>query len=673
MVRNRPGKRLDQAVRLLLACLLIGAGFWLFGCEPTGGEPDALLDTPEEFVCEGGAVMPFNPRPSVNYLPWPIDLLTVEDEAQVTGRRLNLNEAVPPILTNLFKELTFLKDALNRVGGFSTTSRIFIPTGGDLIQYTLPERQWTTDPSASVQLIIADPDSPDYGRQVRCEVLYRPQLSHIQITPEKPLFGNTRYAVVVTKQVLDSGGLPVCCSDEFAYLMSRAPDPERKYFNDLEPVRQKYEELFDFLADREQPILREQIAVAFEFSTTDTTTVMEHISYMLNYRAEFMPPEPFKRVILPGDRAGLNAIVKGLFMAPEFRDKEGVFSADPETGLPFVVTENGLEFLLLLPDPEPGGPTQPFPVLLVMHGIDASKELAYSLMPQLARMGMASMSTDMVWHGSRAKPGSPLATFNFLKIFDPLAMRDNMRQTVSDQLQTIQLIKTMSELDVYPYDPETGLYGDGIADLDTSKIMTFSHSLGSIMTPLVTALTPDVMCSVANADAGHWGDVIRYSEYVVDAIDILGWFIEDFEFPESMALLIDMYNIILDPIDNFNYIQHVLHEPLPVGETVKDTLFTVGIGDLTLPNESAYGLARVADVPLVTPCVEQVEGLDLVPSPVVGTGLWQFPTDNHNFYFSGSDPFRDSARRQAEAFWASCIQDGRGLIINPDDPAQITE
>ena len=100
---------------------------------------------------------------------------------------------------------------------------------------------------------------------------------------------------------------------------------------------------------------------------------------------------------------------------------------------------------------------------------------------------------------------------------------------------------------------------------------------------------------------------------------------------------------------------------------MKDVLFTVGIGDTTLPNASAYGLARVAGVPLVAPFIEPVEGLDRVASPWTGTGLWQWPTANHGYYFSSDDPNRDKARRQAEVFWESCIETGHGLIVDPDD------
>ena len=644
----------------------------LGGCHTYGGDDGDAPGEEDVFppACPGDTVMPFNPRPGVRYLPWPIDLITEEDPGTRTGRRLALNPPYPPIVDDALTNVSFVRDAAAQADGFSTTSRIFIPAGGDLDQASLPDFAESLLPGATVQLIVADPDSPRAGERVMTEVLYRPQLAHLQIKPVLPLDGATRYLVVVTGGVRDALGIPVCPSDEFAYLRRREPHPGVKYFEELEPIRLEYQEIFEFLESLPAPVERADAVVAFSFTTTDATGDMEFIGQYLIDRARVYPPRAFEMEFTPADSGNLNVEVRGRFNSPEFRDASGVFRYDPEIGGPRPEGDEPIEFLLLLPEPEDGPAAQPFPVILVIHGISDSKGIAFRLSSQLRASGFAAVATDLVGHGSRQDPDAFLDSLEFVNFGRPLVMRDNIRQSVADQLQTIQFVRTLSALDAYPYDPDTGAFGDGIPDLDTSNLMFFGHSLGSILAPMVMALSPDVNAGVTSAAAGQWTDIAEYSYQVKVIISVMNaLFFDDLEFPEPTRMLFDVFNIILDPADPFNYVRRATLDPLPVAGGIKYLLLGEAIGDETLPNESTDLLALVAGAPLAMPFVQLVAGVTPRATPFEGGALVQFDVPNHAYYFSSSE-FGRAARLQSRVFWESYVRDGVPLVINPFDPGQ---
>ena len=653
-----------------------GIGFLLVlflgvSCRGWGGSSAGTSPTSDEDVCTGSTVMAFDPRPSVRFLPWPTDLLTVADAGSHTGKRVHVEPPYPPIVSDVLKGVEFVRDSLGATDGFSTTERIFAPVGGDLATESLPDLASSSDPASSVQVIVTDETSPHYGERATCFVRFRSELKHLVIEPMLPLDEATRYTVVVTADARGTDGAPVCSSEEFRYLKRTEPDPTIKYYDDLEPVREAYQAVFERLEALPSPIPRQRAAVAFEFTTADATTDMVRVSQYILDRAGLFPPEAVDFAVnAPGD-GNLNAVVTGTFPSPNFRDDDGVFLYDPTWQTPYSIHDELLEFLLLLPEPRDGAAAQPFPVVLCLHGINSSKEMCYGLSDQLRRRGFALIAIDFVDHGSRGADEGSQDGFKFIDFTHPLVMRDNIRQTVADELQTVQFLKTLSDLDVYPYDADTGTAGDGIPDLDLSHIFLFGHSLGGILSPMLLALSPDLNAAVASPPAGAWTDIAMYSYYADVAESVLGVLIGLQGFPEPLRIMLDLAGIVLEPASNVNYIRHVTLDPLPIAGGAKDFLFQEAIGDQTLPNESTDILAFDGGFPLADPYVQPAAGLTVEPTPVAHFGMMQYAHGGHGFYWGGAD--RDLARLQAEVFWATYLHDGVGTIIDPNDPTQIPD
>jgi pimeloyl-ACP methyl ester carboxylesterase len=641
----------------------------LASCTGWGGM-EKTAEPPAAETCTGAATMAFDPRPSVNFLPWPTDLLTTPDAGSHTGKRLHIEAPYPPIVADALTNVAFVRDPLPNLDGFSTTSRIFAPVGGELASWSLPDLAASSSPDAAVQLIVTDESSPRFGERLPAFVTFRPEISHLEITPLRPLDGATRHAVVVTTATLGADGNPACPSPEFAYVARTDPDPGVKYFDELEPVRLIYRDVFDRLESIPSPVPRARLSLAFEFTTTDTTTDMARVSAYILDRARAFPPRGVDFVVNPSG-GDLNAVVTGSFPSPDFRDAEGVFNYDPEWKTPYSERDELLDFLMLLPEPRDGAEEQPFPVVLCLHGINSTKEMCYSLSDQAARRGYAVVAIDFVAHGSRGTGDEMFNGFKFIEFLRPLVMRDNIRQTVADELQTVQFVKTLADMDVYPYNPETGETGDGVPDLDTGNLLLFGHSLGGILAPLLLATSPDLNTCVAAPAAGAWADIAIHSYYTDVVLSILNLFIDGLEFPESLRLALEVANISLDPASNVNYIRHVLHDPLPIAGGTKEFLLQEAINDETLPNESTDILAFDGGFPLLDPYVQLVAGLDVAEAPVEHFGMFQYAEGGHGYYFGG--PSRDAARLQAEVFWESYLRDGAGRIIDPGDPTQVPD
>ena len=650
----------------LLLALLLGAS-----CRGWGGAPEGTVHQPQDYTCTGAAVLAFDPRPTVNFLPWPIDLMTVADPGSHTGKRVHVAPPYPPIVAEVLRDVAFIRDYMGASDGFSTTARIFAPVGGDLAAWSLPDLASSADPASSVQVIVTDERSPRYGERVACFVRFRPEIKHLEIEPLLPLDGATRHTVVVTTAALGADGAPACSSEEFAYLKRTDPDPSIKYFADLEPVRAAYQPVFERLEALPDPVPRGRATLAFEFTTADATTDMVEVSQYILDRAREFPPEAVDfNVSAPGD-GNLNAVVTGTFASPDFRGLDGVFLYDPANHTPYSTRDELLQFLMLLPEARDGAAAQPFPVVLCLHGINDSKEMCYGLSDQAARRGFAVVGIDFVDHGSRGRGSGYNDGFDFIDFTHPLVMRDNIRQTVADELQTVQFLKTLAAMDVYPYDAATGTYGDGVPDLDLSNLLLFGHSLGGILAPLVMALSPDLNAAVTSPPAGAWTDIAMYSYYAKIIESVLGVVLPLDGFPEPLRIMLELANVVLEPSSNLNYIRHVTLDPLPVAGGVKDFLAQEAIGDQTLPNESTDLLAFDGAFPLLDPYVHPVGGLTIEPTPAAHFGMFQYAEGGHGFYFGG--PSRAAARLQAEVFWATYLHDGAGLIVDPNDPAQLPD
>lgn len=158
-------------------------------------------------------------------------------------------------------------------------------------------------------------------------------------------------------------------------------------------------------------------------------------------------------------------------------------------------------------------PPDGFPVVIFGHGLTGSKLNLVAIASQLARAGIASIAIDHVAHGDRAvristdgtcagdvDPGArpdcfaPFLSDNFA------VARDNIRQSIVDQLKLIEVLKACGT---------TGC--DGLP-VDGDRIGYMGQSLGALIGVSTASLSDDIQAAVLNVGGVGWVDVATYSD-----------------------------------------------------------------------------------------------------------------------------------------------------------------
>lgn len=101
-------------------------------------------------------------------------------------------------------------------------------------------------------------------------------------------------------------------------------------------------------------------------------------------------------------------------------------------------------------------------------------------------------------------------------IYDPFISRDNLRQTVVDQMQLVRILKHLgSDLNGNGFlDPTEGDFNlDGIPDIGgpNNHVFYSGQSLGGILGSILTAVEPDIPRSVLNVPGGTLTDIMAKS------------------------------------------------------------------------------------------------------------------------------------------------------------------
>jgi len=175
-----------------------------------------------------------------------------------------------------------------------------------------------------------------------------------------------------------------------------------------------------------------------------------------------------------------------------------------------------------------------------------------------------------------------------------------------DLMQLVRVIQAGLDLD-----------GDGVADLDGSRIYYVGQSLGSLYGTMLNALEPNVRAAVLNVGGGSTVDIARWSEaYQYVAGDFLSSqtpplaapgaaFNDNYPFPGERVRVndvpgaIDIQNFLelLEWLQNqgdpMAYAPHLARTTLP-GVPAKAVLFQIARADRTMPNPASSDLIRAA-------------------------------------------------------------------------------
>jgi hypothetical protein len=469
--------------------------------------------------------------------PFPNDRFTVADSGQLTSRRVNL-----PLPDGAARPSDFADtNVINTLDGFNLQPRLSIPFDGPIDPATVS--------SNTLFLIkLEDPTSPqESGGQVIGinQTVWDVATNTLHVESDQQLEEHTRYALIVTRGVLDASGQPVQPSKDFEDFRH---DLNFGQTHDL-ALKKYRKDLLDALhAAAGAGISRNDVVTASVFTTMSATATLEKIRDQIHAdtpaEANFLlgaggsrtvfkldqlggitfnrqtrvgqplSPVPVSLSLLRAVPGAVGTVAFGSYLSPDYQVHPGEYIPPVGTraGVPVVQRMNEVYFNLFLPAGQapPGG----WPVAFHTHGAPEDKQgpsLGY--VATMAQHGIATMLINFVGRGFGSlgtlgvtpTDGDPVTLpaggrgidQNGDGVITPtegatpsrpntiIGERDAHQQTVADWMQLVRVIQRGMDVD-----------GDGARDVDPARISYFGLSLGAILGPMLVAVEPDVTSGV---------------------------------------------------------------------------------------------------------------------------------------------------------------------------------
>jgi len=623
------------------------------GTEDAGEEPDDGTAGNPVFVLD----------PAKRDLPVPFDFFTVPDATTYTGLRVSMGDrySVPFAVGLNFLGAKYPR-AIEENDGWSTLAPVLVSLSKrpDTAQFGRTDD--FTGADAPIWLFRVPGEGETIARE-KLTVAYiedvtpdNVRIRYLAIRPRFPLIPKAKYALLVRNSLKTASGGAFEASDDFAAVRDGTGSAA-----DFEKAAAIVSPVADLLTGSDPGLSRTEIALLTPFTTMSIVDDYEAIDAMMEsggVKAPELNLDPDgdgkRNVTANGIPVQSSLKVTGTFNSPKFTDIKDVFVHDAG-GRPAVQADDELELLMYYPV----NVVQPARICIFQHGLGSEKEAMASRGLALPDHGVALIGIDAVTHGSRSpNPGG--SSLQFLNVSEPAVTRDNFRQTVIDHMQLERLVKSLSNLDVFPPGPDGGAGGDGTPDLDVSDLCYFGNSLGAIIGGSTMGVTRHIGAGVLNVGGGTLMDFVE--TFIADKVPYLK------DSPEIPLYAVAVQHI-LDKGDPTPMGRYVTQEPRPFVGRTKQILLQEAINDETVPNATTEHLARGLRLPLIRPFVTDIWGLEQKDAPAEGLGIFQFDPADHNFMFDFSDePVGKSgarARAQLAEFVTSWLATGTGRIINP--------
>ena len=674
--------------------------------------------------------------------PFPSDLFTVADSHHNTRRRVKLPKpdcvAYPSDCADL--------GVINTLDGFNLQPRLSIPFSGPIDVATVKSK---TVFLINLGSTLAEDDPSDKVIGIN-QIVWDPATNTLHVESDELLDQHTRYALIVTRGVRDLDGNPVEASKAFKRFrhnlnFGHTKDP------DLKAYRKALDD--DLKAAREAGVRRHDVIAASVFTTQSATAILEKIRDQL--KADTPDPADFRlgpggtRTVFPLSNVAditfkrqigtaptfdaptvpllalrivpgaVGQVAFGKYLSPDYEtDEKFIPPVGTLSGTPKVQGTNKVFFNLFLPSSPK--PIDGWPVAIFGHAFPDNKNSSpFAVAAIMAAHGIATIAINAVGHG-----GGPLGTLTVSQnVGDPVTFRaggrgidqdgngtidsivsaegffaapprtiifnrDGIQQTVVDLMQLVREIEVGMDVD-----------GDGIQDLDPSRLYYFGQSVGGIYGTIFLAVEPNVRAGVPNAPGGSITEFTRLSPFyrpfigfilasrVPPLINVGGP--SGIEFNENIPLrnqppvintvpgateiqeAFENTEWVSQPGNAVAYAPHIRKKPLD-GVPAKSVIIQFARGDRTVPNPTTTAILRAGDLAdRATFYRHDLAFNDPLRNP---TGV-EVPKDPHLFLlfpFSIFPPFffpavadvgLGGAQQQIAVFFAS---DGT-LVIDPDE------
>lgn len=408
--------------------------------------------------------------------------------------------------------------------GFGLTSAIHFSFTGPLDPARLPGVHESVEPASTVFLTAVTEDAPNFGRRHPIRVAFSiepgpfgaPNLLSLLPVQGLPLRPRTLYAAVVLRALGDGGGAPLGVPDTIARLLGGIR-PEGL----TEQAFLRWRQAIEALAELGAPL--DGISGLTVFETGDPaasmTALFERAEEEPRLRGPFEPAEVFEEYCVFTSTVTVPDYQSG---EPPFSSEGGEILWDP-TGRPIVQREADARIVLTIPRtamPARGYPAAVFIRTggggdrpLVDRGVHAENHgpsIAPGAGPALhfARAGFAGVSLDGP-HGGLRNPTGADEQFLVFNVFNPVALRDNLRESALELAKLPDLLATV-ELDLSTCPGAGAPRAPGRLDPESLAIM--GHSMGATIAPLTLAVQPAYRAVILSGAGGSWIENIVHKE-----------------------------------------------------------------------------------------------------------------------------------------------------------------
>ncbi len=427
----------------------------------------------------------------------------------------------------------FLRDwfgAANRrlTDGWGVTTGVFVRLSGAVRAGSLPaSASASVTPQASVFLLDVDPESPERGRRFPIDVSVTEvadRYTPANLLAAIPVFGfvrreRTRYALVVTTDVVDVDGVPIGRTEGFhaAFEGQGAPADQVAHFA---PVRQ---------ALRDEGFELSRVAAAAVFTTFDHSTTLRELAAW----AETLPAPALQAPWGVEAAYADYQVLTASFDVPVIQSGDRPYLAPGEGRIErgddgFPVVRENQSVRLVLTVPRRPMPAAGFPLTIYMHGSGGeayqvvnrgplSEDVPASEQPApapgsgpalwLARRGVAALGFDFPLHGTRNDPPdvTGLVLYNLFGNVD--ATLDNFTVAAMELTRLSRLAVELTVDASLTPTLDAGGAADGRIRFDPERLSAFGQSMGTTIGSNWAAVDPRVRGLVFSGAGGMLAEI----------------------------------------------------------------------------------------------------------------------------------------------------------------------
>jgi dienelactone hydrolase len=510
---------------------------------------------------------------------WPDFAATIADDTSPTGRRIEMSAERVPWLAHM---AALVQEGMAQMDGASG----FATLGGIVVRFEAPIAEPPSGVAASTSsesLIFVDLDA-----EVPTRIAFEAQLSNggrdLVLWPMWPLVAGHRHAVIVTRAFGDVEGGELCAAELTRAILDGGADSR------FDETTDAWLDALDALG-----VSRDDVAAITVFDAQNDFGILEAAGADARTR-----DVDLTRV---GDCVTEERWVRceTTSTIADYRDDRAVFDADVDALWTVPTT-----FWL------PRDVVAPAPLIMFGHGLGGGRGSGRQVAEQLVGEGFAVMAADALEHGdhpSAAGDDPETTSLRFLGIdldtirLDARALRGSFEQTPLDRLQLLNAALSHPDID-----------GDGLDDIDITRVGYIGESLGGLLGPLLIALSADIDAAVLYIAGGRLVTFATDTENVDDYLPIIYRLVGG---EAGFHRLVPVLQSVVDTADPSAWATRLRERPS--GGATPSVAMIVALEDEVVPPACARSMARAMRLTQAQTVVEEVDGLEVAEAiPLVG-------------------------------------------------------